>query len=423
MELDFQPEKPVVGVEDECQSVALAEARAARERLQMVIEFAPAFILTIDRAGRIEFINRLLPQYTMKDVIGASWLTFFAPERHATMEKALRAACETDATQTFEIATAGPDGAEVWFASQLAPIRVGGKITGAVLVSQDVTEKKRSQAELLAGRHMALLGTLAAGVAHEINTPIQFVGDSLQFLRKAAVDLVELCEKLGSLRRAALEGTPLDQIVAAASEAEEAADLPYLRENMPLAFGSCIDGLNRVATIVRSLKEFAHPSEAEMVAADLNRVIQSALTIATNEYKFVADLKTDFGELPPVACHAGEISQVVLNIVVNAAHAIGDVVKATGRKGVITIRTWREGDAALIAIGDTGGGIPESIKSRVFDPFFTTKGVGKGTGQGLAIAWSTVKDRHGGELTFETQEGAGTTFFIRLPIDGKARTP
>jgi signal transduction histidine kinase len=176
-----------------------------------------------------------------------------------------------------------------------------------------------------------------------------------------------------------------------------------------------------VATIVRSLKDFAHPAEHEMSAVDLNQVVQSTLTIATSEYKYVAEVVADFGELRPVTCHSGEIGQAVLNIVVNAAHAVGDVVAGTDRKGLITVRTRQEGDVAVIAVSDTGTGIPESIQSRIFDPFFTTKAVGKGTGQGLAIASSTVRERHGGELTFETAQGRGTTFFIRIPVARGAR--
>ena len=208
----------------------------------------------------------------------------------------------------------------------------------------------------------------------------------------------------------------------AAAKAEEAADLPYVRQNMPQAFENCINGLNQVATIVRSLKDFSHPSEKEMVPTDLNRTVQNALTIATSEYKYVARLEMELGDLPPVTCHANEIGQAVLNIAVNAAHAIGDVVQGSDRKGVITVRTWREGDSAAIAIHDTGGGIPENVRARIFDPFFTTKEVGKGTGQGLAIACAAVKGRHKGELTFETKMGEGTTFFIRLPIAGAGAT-
>ena len=404
---------------DALQFAADVEALEARERLEAMLEFAPAFILTVNEHGCIDYINRTLPQHDKKEVIGSSWLPYFPKEQHAMMEAALKTVFETGEIQHYEVATPGPDGSLIWFDSQMGPIRTHGATVGAVLVSQDVTERKRAQAELLAGRHMALLGTLAAGVAHEINTPIQFLGDNIAFLRDASRDLLELLDQLAELRRAASEWRPLEQAIIAAVDAEKAADLPYLRANMPAAFDNCIDGLARVRTIVQSLKDFAHPSEERMVAADLNRAVQSCLTIAVNEYKYVADLETHFEELPLVTCHASEINQAVLNIVVNAAHAIEDVVRGTNQKGLITVRTRREGPMAVIAISDTGTGIPESIRSRVFDPFFTTKEVGKGTGQGLAIAWSTVKKRHSGELTFDTEPGKGTTFFIQLPIDGK----
>jgi signal transduction histidine kinase len=150
---------------------------------------------------------------------------------------------------------------------------------------------------------------------------------------------------------------------------------------------------------------------------DLNRAILSTLTISAHETKLVADLDTHFATLPPVFCHVGDINQVVLNLIVNAAHAVGDVLKATGARGRISVRTQREGDFAVIVVADTGGGIPKSAREQIFDPFFTTKGVGVGTGQGLAIARSVVVDKHGGTLTFESETGIGTTFFVRIPIE------
>jgi two-component system NtrC family sensor kinase len=167
---------------------------------------------------------------------------------------------------------------------------------------------------------------------------------------------------------------------------------------------------------VRSMKEFAHPEKKEKSPVDLNQAIQNTLIIARNEYKYVAELETDFGTLPSVSCLGGEVNQVVLNMVVNAAHAIGDVVQGTERKGKISIRTRCEGEMVEIAISDTGSGIPPEIRGRIYDPFFTTKEVGKGTGQGLAIARNVVVDKHGGSLTFDTEVGRGTTFFIRLPV-------
>jgi signal transduction histidine kinase len=269
---------------------------------------------------------------------------------------------------------------------------------------------------------MAALGTMAAGVAHEINTPIQFVGDSIDFLRGANRDATVLLNAALRLR-AALEtqGVPeaLKPLVAETHELEEQADLEYLVDNVPKAFDRCVDGLNRVTTIVRSMKEFSHPAGTDMSPADLNRAIAATLTVARNEYKYIADLITEFGDLPSVCCYVNEINQVVLNIVVNAAHAINDVVGNSEKRGTITVSTYTQGDNAVIAIADTGGGIPEKVRERIFDPFFTTKEVGKGTGLGLALAWQTVKDKHGGELTFETKLGVGTKFFIRIPIAGR----
>jgi signal transduction histidine kinase len=175
-----------------------------------------------------------------------------------------------------------------------------------------------------------------------------------------------------------------------------------------------------VAAIVRSMKEFAHPDRKEMAQVDLNQAISSTLVIATNEYKYVAEIETAFEQIPPVNCYAGEVNQVVLNLIVNAAHAIGDVVKGTERKGKIRVGTRVLGDQVEIAITDTGKGIPVEVRSRIFDPFFTTKEVGRGTGQGLAIARTVVVDKHGGTLHFETEVGQGTTFYIRLPIAGPA---
>jgi signal transduction histidine kinase len=167
------------------------------------------------------------------------------------------------------------------------------------------------------------------------------------------------------------------------------------------------------------MKEFAHPDQKDMTLADLNQAISSTLVIARNEYKYVAELELELGDIPHVLCHLGDLNQVVLNIVVNAAHAIADVVKDSGDKGRLGVRTRRDGEHVVVEISDTGGGIPEEVQTRVFDPFFTTKEVGRGTGQGLAIARSVVCDKHGGELTFETAVGRGTTFFVRLPIAGR----
>jgi len=198
---------------------------------------------------------------------------------------------------------------------------------------------------------------------------------------------------------------------------EEEADCAYLLEEIPQALAQTLDGVTRVATIVRAMKEFAHPEGKEMAAADINKALLSTLTVARNELKYVADVETEFGDLPLVVCNIGDINQVFLNLLVNAAHAIAEGTKGSGEKGKIQVRTSSEGNAVLVTISDTGCGIPEANRSKVFDPFFTTKEVGRGTGQGLAIARSVVVERHKGSLNFESEVGKGTTFCIRLPID------
>jgi signal transduction histidine kinase len=239
----------------------------------------------------------------------------------------------------------------------------------------------------------------------------------VQFLGAAITDIATVLEAYHKLRHAVQSIGDVDGAVALASEAEDAVDLDYIMKNAPLAVASSIEGLGRIATIVRSMKEFAHPDQGQKAFADLNQAILSTLVVARNEYKYVAEIETQLEDLPQVECLLGEINQVVLNLLVNGSHAIADVVKDTGKLGTLTVRTRLDGDAVEISIGDTGTGIPEAARHCIFDPFFTTKEVGKGTGQGLAIAHNVIVKRHGGTLRFETECGKGTTFFIRLPIN------
>jgi PAS domain S-box-containing protein len=290
-----------------------------------------------------------------------------------------------------------------------------GSVVHHVVVLDDVTERRQLAFELRQAQKLETVGRLASGIAHEINTPIQFVGDSVAFMRDAFADIQRLLSLHESLRVAGYGPRALAQI----AQVEEEIDLPFLVEELPRAAKRSIDGLERVATIVRAMKEFAHPEQTEQIAVDLASAIQSTLTIAKNEYKYVADVETELAPLPPVTCCVGELNQAILNMVVNASHAIGDVVGSTGQRGKITVRLLREGDDAVISIADTGKGMPDDVKAKIFDPFFTTKPVGKGTGQGLAIAHNVVVNKHGGRIEVESTVGVGTTFRIAVPIGGK----
>ncbi len=297
------------------------------------------------------------------------------------------------------------------------------QVKGVILMASDITERRSLETQLLQAQKLESVGQLAAGIAHEINTPTQFVGDNIQFLQEAFKDLNQLLEQYKILCEN-LEQVEADKnIVQKIHELEDEIDLPYLMEEIPKAIEQSMEGVRRVAKIVRAMKEFSHPGSEEKTLVDLNHAIENTITVAKNEWKYVAEMETDFDPaLPPVPCLPGELNQVILNMIINAAHAISDAIGDGSKgKGTIRISTRRAGEWAEIRISDTGTGIPEAIRDRIFDPFFTTKEVGKGTGQGLAIARSMIVDKHGGTIDFETQEGKGTTFIIRLPLEEKVK--
>jgi signal transduction histidine kinase len=274
---------------------------------------------------------------------------------------------------------------------------------------------EEDRAQLLKMRSM---GQLAAGIAHEINTPVQYVGDNIHFLKDAFETIAGLLRTGGDLLAAAREGRAGAEQVRQFEAECERADLGFLMTEVPGAIQHALDGVERISRIVRAFKEFAHPGPAEKAPTDLNASIETTLTVARNQWKYVADLVTDFDpSLPPVLCHPAEINQVILNMVVNAVHAITDAI-AQGRliRGVITVATQLRDGWAEIRIADDGAGIPESIRQRIFDPFFTTKAIGRGTGQGLAICHAVIVQKHGGRITVESEVGHGSVFTLSLPL-------
>lgn len=263
------------------------------------------------------------------------------------------------------------------------------------------------------------IGELAAGIAHEINTPIQYVGDNTRFVQDSCGELLELLTSCNHLLEQAGDNEPNSIVKKSLQTLLEEADIEYLIEEIPSAIQQTLEGVDRVSNIVRAMKEFAHPGVSEMVPTDLAKAIANTLMVARNEWKYVADSVTEFDpNLPPVPCLPGELNQVLLNIIVNAAHAIGDSLADTpGAKGTIRIATHLRGTHAEIRISDSGTGIAPSDIEQIFTPFFTTKSAGKGTGQGLAIAHSVIVEKHAGEIDVESQLGAGTTFILRLPLE------
>ena len=277
----------------------------------------------------------------------------------------------------------------------------------------DISEKKALERQLTLSQKLESIGQLAAGIAHEINTPIQYVSSNLDFVRGAMDRLLAALSKC----RVALGRQPSQEAAQEAKQAMEDTEMDFLLAEIPKALKDSFEGTQRVASIVLSIKKFAHPGDDEKKAVDINAAIENTVQVARNEWKYVAEVVLNLDpELPQVPCVPGELNQVILNILVNAAQAIGQAVGTSGGKGRITISTRQKDGFAEIVVADTGSGIPESVRSRVYDPFFTTKGVGQGTGQGLAIVFSVIK-KHGGSVNFTSQENKGTTFVVRLPLN------
>ena len=296
-----------------------------------------------------------------------------------------------------------------------------GRFRGSFSLITDITERKKLEQQLRQSQKMEAIGQLAAGIAHEINTPTQYVTSNSGFLQEAFVDLAELAKRsMAFLEK--LDGVPgrAEEAAVLRKMAEE-IDLDFLLDEIPKALEANMEGLDRIAVIVRSMRDFAHPGREEKQPADLNQIIESTVTVARNEWKYVAEVETDLDPvLPLVTCDANEIKQVILNMVVNAAQAISEVViEGQDEKGRIAISSRSDGRHVVITIADTGPGIPPELAERIFDPFFTTKEPGKGTGQGLALAYRAVVDNHGGALELDSEPGKGAVFQIRLPLKGE----
>jgi signal transduction histidine kinase/HAMP domain-containing protein len=292
------------------------------------------------------------------------------------------------------------------------PIGGASGTSGLIVTGADITQRKGLEEQLRQAQKLEAVGQLAAGIAHEINTPAQFVGDNIGFLKESWGSIAELIQLSSRMRH------EVGTTAAALDLASQRADVDYLLAEVPSAIDHAREGMERISKIVRAMKEFSHPGGKEKCLVDLNHAISTTITVARNEWKYVAEVVTQLDpSLVPVSCMAGEFNQVMLNLIVNAAHAIAASKAGTnGSKGTITISTTQLPDAVRIAIHDTGTGIPEPIRSRVFEPFFTTKPVGKGTGQGLALAHTVIVQRHMGQIWFESVAGTGTTFFVQLPL-------
>lgn len=285
------------------------------------------------------------------------------------------------------------------------------------MLARALDELRLTQAKLLQAQKLEAIGQLAAGIAHEVNTPAQYVTDNVSFLQRAFDKLLRLIEAQSQLVEGVRSGDATPLALDTVDAARATAKLDYLTRQVPRAIEQSLDGLGQISSIVKAMKEFSRASGAEKRPFDIHDVIESTSIVARNEWKYVADLQLDFDwSLPPVLLLRNEFSQVVLNLIANAAHAIAAALPpGSTDKGKIVIATKAVGPNVELRISDNGIGIPEPVRARVFEPFFTTK-VGKGAGQGLAIAYSVIVDKHGGTIDFDSREGHGTSVIISLPL-------
>lgn len=412
--------------------LSTVEVLLSNRQRQMILDSAGVGIVALDQAGQLIFVNpaaATMLRWKAEELVGLPlYETLYRWEGDGTD-------CRWEESPVYRTLRKGrashvdnetfwrKDGTNLPVEYTSTPIREEGRIFGAVMNFQDITQRRIIEIQLRQAQKLESIGQLAAGIAHQINTPTQYIGDNVRFLQAAFQDLDLLLGKLDRLLQAMKKNAVTETLVAEFETTVEKVDLKYLMEEMPKAIQQSLKGVGRVASVVRSMKEFSHPGGQQQQAVDLNRAIENTLTVSRNRWSRVANVVTELDPgLPPVNCLPNDCSQVILNLVINAADAIAEKLgDGSAEKGTITASTRRDGEWVEIRIADTGTGISEAVRPRIFDPFFTTKEVGKGTGQGLAIAHFVVTEKHGGTIRFQTEAGSdnkqrGTTFIIRLPI-------
>ena len=410
----------VMAIVEDISARKAAEKESAQ--LSSAVEQATECIVITDTNGKIQYVNPAFEKitgYSRAEVLDKTPRVLKSGKHDQVFYEKLWDTLMRGQVWTGRIINRRKDGDLFPEEATITPLRdASGRIVNYVAVKRDVTQETLMESQLQQAAKMEAVGQLAAGIAHEINTPTQYVGDNTRFLEDSYASVIELLDKYDALKRAISEGADTTVLVKQIDRLTTDFDLPYLREEIPRAIDQSLEGVDRVAKIVNAMRNFSHPGLIDKTPTDMNAAIENTITVARNEWKYAADLTTDLdASIPLVTCLPGDINQVFLNLIVNAAQAIADAQKEdAGRRGKIHISTRPDGDSVEIRIRDNGTGIPEKVRQYIFDPFFTTKEVGRGTGQGLSIAHTVITTKHNGTIRFETAPGEGTTFIVRLPV-------
>lgn len=400
-----------------------------KKEVTNILDSIPAYIALIDKNHKIVRLNMPMAKAFGKhprQLIGQKCFELCHEDKKIPDFCPHRQAMKEGISVTTEIHEKNLGGyVEVTATPFLDP---DGTLIGSIHVVRDINKRKIAEKEkdnimtqLLQAQKLEEVGRLAAGIAHEINTPSQYVASNLEFLKESFEEISALVSSCENMVRSTTQGCSHLQEL---EKAFEDADWEYLKEELPQAISQAQEGINRVTRIVRAMKEFSHPGPKEKTYLDINRIIETTVTISKNEWKYVSDVILDLqDDVPPVNCMGDEIGQVILNMLVNAAHAISEKLgeNPEEEKGIINISTEKEEEYAKITIRDNGAGIPDEILDKIFDSFFTTKEAGRGTGQGLAIARNIIEANHGGSISVTSKTGEGACFTIKLPINGSPK--
>lgn len=408
---------------------AVGALEASSTRLSAILDHSFAGTLVSDEQNKVIVINRAaraMFRQNEASIIGSPIQDLFDDDGQIR--------CEVAATSF--IGTDDEEGSEVWH--QASGRRFDGSafplefiVTNLELsetrhriwIFRDLTqqlaaevERRSLESDLRQAQKLEALGTMAGGVAHEINTPIQYIGDNINYLRDGMDDVLSILRVYQELAKHVQVDGEAASVLERVRKLESEADLDFLIDEIPESISQASEGLARVSTIVQAVKQFAHPGSQERREFDANQAIESTIEVARGQWKYITELKTHFGDnLPKLDGHLGEFNQIILNLIVNAAQAIEE--SGRGNEGLIQIRTQSVDHNLVVDVNDNGCGIPKSIQDRVFEPFFTTKDVGKGTGQGLALCYRIVTQSFNGTIELTSEEGQGTTFSLGFPIE------
>ena len=396
---------------------------AANREMDQILASITSMLVVIDGKGRVSRWNKAaehmfgLPE---KKVLSAKFTDIGLSWDSSVMAAAMKQCIDDNiAIAVDEIAYRTPEGQPGSLSVIISPYICSNKEeSGLLILGQIITDRKRLEGHLVQAQKLESIGQLAAGLAHEINTPIQFIGNNANFIKEGLCGVRKVQDLYNGLEKILESGEDPESQLEKIKELRNEIDLPYLMEELPFAVDESLDGIKRVTDIVSAMKVFSGTGSREKTLVDLNQSIRNTITITKNEWKHVAEVEMDFDDdLPLVPCNSDDLFQVTLNLVVNAVHTISEELKEKRDQiGRIRISTKQVGNLVELRISDTGTGIPEEIRDRVFDPFFTTKEVGNGSGLGLSLAYSVVVQNHDGSIEFETEMGEGTTFIVALPL-------